>query len=128
MDVMVLNVGDSWNLEFGDGTVMNMDTAEHIKRSHASDCSIRRYYCRTSVCWIEDKAADQQEKVLNAFIKYAGVPIINMESALSHPLQGLTDAITIKKRSKRKDRKLFFLGHHIHEPYHMRWQTALWNP
>ena len=33
MDVMVLNVSNTWNLEFEDGTVMNLDKAEHIKEA-----------------------------------------------------------------------------------------------
>ena len=33
MDVMVLNVNDAWNLEYEDGTVMSLDTAEHIKEA-----------------------------------------------------------------------------------------------
>ena len=33
MQVMILNVSDSWNLEFEDGTIMNVDTAEHIKEA-----------------------------------------------------------------------------------------------
>ena len=30
MQVMVLNVNDAWNLEYEDGTVMSLDSAEHI--------------------------------------------------------------------------------------------------
>ena len=31
MEVMILNIGDAWNLEFEDGSVMNTSTSEHIK-------------------------------------------------------------------------------------------------
>lgn len=106
MDVMVLNVGDSWNLEFGDGTVMNMDTAEHIKEATQVIAQYADIIAVRAFAGLVDKAADQQEKVLNAFIKYAGVPIINMESALSHPLQGLTDAVTIQELVKKKRPKV----------------------
>ena len=34
---------------------------------------------------------------INQFIKYAGVPVISLESATLHPLQSLTDIITIKE-------------------------------
>ena len=37
---------------------------------------------------------------MNAFKKYASVPIVNMESATGHPLQGLTDALTIAEHAK----------------------------
>ena len=33
MDVMILNIKDSWNLEFEDGSVMNLNTTEHIKEA-----------------------------------------------------------------------------------------------
>lgn len=106
MEVMVLNVGDSWNLEFADGSVMNMDTAEHIKEAvqviaqYADIIGVRAF------AGLQDKDADYQEKVIQAFVKYAGVPIVNMESALSHPLQGLTDAITIKETVKKQKPKV----------------------
>lgn len=106
MDVMVLNVSDSWNLEFSNGTVMNMDTAEHIKEATRVIAQYADIIAVRAFAGLVDKAIDQQEKVLNAFIKYAGVPIINMESALSHPLQGLTDAITIQEKITKKKPKV----------------------
>ena len=33
MQVMVLNVNDAWNLEYDDGTVMSLNSAEHIKEA-----------------------------------------------------------------------------------------------
>ncbi|KQC33571.1 acetylornithine carbamoyltransferase [Nonlabens sp. YIK11] len=106
MDVMVLNVSDSWNLEFGDGTVMNLDTAEHIKEATQVIAQYADIIAVRAFAGLKDKAADATEKVMNAFIKYAGVPIVNMESALSHPLQGLTDAVTIKETVTKKRPKV----------------------
>ena len=34
---------------------------------------------------------------MNNFKKYASVPVVNMESATSHPLQALADAITMEE-------------------------------
>ena len=42
-----------------------------------------------------DKEKDNAETVLSGFLKYATVPIVNMESATGHPLQSLADAITM---------------------------------
>ena len=106
MDVMVLNVSDSWNLEFEDGTVMNMDTAEHIKEATKVIAQYADIIAVRAFAGLKDKTTDYTEKVLNAFIKYAGVPIVNMESALSHPLQGLTDALTIKELVNKKRPKV----------------------
>ena len=33
MHVMILNVNDAWNLEFEDGTVMNLNASEHIREA-----------------------------------------------------------------------------------------------
>lgn len=97
MDVMVLNVNDSWKLEFEDGTMMNFNTAEHIKEAaqvvsqYADIIAVRAFPS------LKDKAKDSSDLVLNSFVKYATVPIINMESAVAHPLQALADAITIEE-------------------------------
>jgi N-succinyl-L-ornithine transcarbamylase len=106
MEVMVLYVNDSWNIEFSDGTVMNTDTSEHVKEAaqviaqYADIIAVRAFPA------LKNKEVDQREKVLTAFAKYAGVPIVNMESALRHPLQGLTDAITIEETKIKKRPKV----------------------
>ena len=33
MDVMILNINDCWNLEYDNGTIMNLNKAEHIKEA-----------------------------------------------------------------------------------------------
>ena len=97
MQVMVLNVNDAWNIEFEDGTIMNANSSEHIKEAaqvisqYADVIAVRAFPSLT------DKVKDESEYVLNSFIKYATVPIINMESATAHPLQALADAITISE-------------------------------
>ncbi len=95
MHVMVLNVNDAWQLEFEDGTIMNTNTSEHIKEAaqvisqYADVIAVRAFPSLT------DKKKDESEFILSSFVKYATVPIINMESATAHPLQALADAITI---------------------------------
>ena len=37
--------------------------------------------------------------LLNQFIKYAGIPVVSLESATLHPLQSLTDIMTITERT-----------------------------
>ncbi|KAB1159975.1 acetylornithine carbamoyltransferase [Tenacibaculum aiptasiae] len=97
MDVMVLNINDSWKLEFEDGTMMNFNTAEHIKEAaqvvsqYADVIAVRAFPS------LKDKAKDSSDLVLNSFVKYTTVPVINMESAVAHPLQALADAITIEE-------------------------------
>lgn len=102
MDPIVMNVsGDAWGIEFGDGTIMNGSTAEHIKEAAAVVSQYCDIIAVRAFPTLTDKAKDESEQVMNAFLKYATVPIVNMESATGHPLQGLTDAITISEFSKK---------------------------
>ncbi|MFI1745145.1 N-acetylornithine carbamoyltransferase [Thalassobellus sediminis] len=107
MNPIVMNVsGDAWGIEFGDGTVMNGNTAEHIKEAAA----VVSQYCDVIAVrafpTLTDKEKDESEQVLNSFKKFASVPIVNMESATGHPLQGLTDALTISEHAKTKKPKV----------------------
>ena len=97
MDVMVLNINDCWNLEYDNGTIMNLAKAEHIKEAanvisqYGDVIAIRAFPTLTN------KEKDETEQMLHSFVKYATVPIVNMESATAHPLQALADAITISE-------------------------------
>lgn len=97
MEVMVLNVNDAWNLEFEDHKIMNLNTSEHVKEAAQVISQYADVIAVRAFPTLIDKQKDESEFVLNAFIKYASVPILNMESATGHPLQALTDAITIEE-------------------------------
>ena len=101
MNSIVMNVsGDAWGIEFGDGTVMNGNTAEHIKEAAAVVSQYCDIIAVRAFPTLVDKVKDEREEVLKSFVKYASVPIVNMESSTGHPLQGLTDAITISEYTK----------------------------
>ncbi|NNK70736.1 MAG: acetylornithine carbamoyltransferase [Flavobacteriaceae bacterium] len=95
MDVTILNVGDSWSLEFEDGTVMNMDASEHVKEAarvislYADIIGIRAFP------GLKNKEEDRADKILQSFKTYADVPVISLEGSTGHPLQALADAMTI---------------------------------
>ncbi len=97
MQVMVLNLNDAWNLEFEDGTIMNLKTSEHIKEAAQVISQYADIIAVRAFPTLKSKQKDASEFVLNSFIKYASVPIVNMESSTAHPLQALTDAITIEE-------------------------------
>lgn len=101
MDVMVMNFsGEGWALETEEGVIMNGDKAEHIKEAAA----VVGEYCDIiglrSFPGLKDKKLDYKDHVINEFVKYAGVPIINLESATVHPCQSLADIITIEETKK----------------------------
>ncbi len=107
MDVMVMNVNsDAWALEFEDGVVMDSNKAEHIKEGAA----VLSQYCDIIAVRafpeLKNKEKDNAETVINGFIKYASAPIVSLESATGHPLQALTDALTILELKKVKRPKV----------------------
>lgn len=97
MKVMVLNVNDAWELEFDDGTIMNLNRSEHVKEAAQVISQYADIIALRAFPSLKDKQKDESEVVLNSFVKYAFVPVVNMESSTAHPLQALTDAITIEE-------------------------------
>jgi N-succinyl-L-ornithine transcarbamylase len=98
MEVIVMNVGnDGWSLEMEDGVIMDGDKPEHVKEAAA----VIGQYCDIvairSFAGLSNRNDDYNEKVLSSFVKYCGKPILNMESAIRHPLQSLADVITIEE-------------------------------
>jgi N-succinyl-L-ornithine transcarbamylase len=106
MEVMVLNVNDAWNLEFEDGTIMNLNTSEHIKEAAQVISQYADIIAVRAFPTLKDKQKDESELIVNSFIKYATVPIVNMESSTAHPLQALTDAITIEELKNKPNPKV----------------------
>jgi N-succinyl-L-ornithine transcarbamylase len=106
MQVMVLNVNDAWNLAFEDGTIMNLNSSEHVKEAAQVISQYADVIALRAFPTLKDKQKDASEFVLNSFVKYASVPIVNMESSTAHPLQALTDAITIEELKTKKKPKV----------------------
>ena len=98
MDVMVMNfTNEGWTLEFEDGAIMNASASEHIKEAAAVVSQYCDIIAIRAFAELKDKDKDNAEIVINGFLKYATVPIVNMESATGHPLQSLADAITMEE-------------------------------
>lgn len=98
MNVMVMNfTNEGWTLEFGDGAIMNQGASEHIKEAAAVVSQYCDIIAIRAFAGLTDKEKDNAETVLTGFLKYATVPVVNMESATGHPLQSLADAITIEE-------------------------------
>jgi len=89
--------GEEWNLEWRDGTVMTGASNEHAKDAarvlsrYADAVGLRSYPP------MHDLAEDMSDPLLNAFRRHATVPVINLESATSHPCQGLGDLMTLRE-------------------------------
>jgi N-succinyl-L-ornithine transcarbamylase len=105
MESIVFNVGsEGWALEFEDEAIMSGTTVEHVKDAAPI---LGKYFdvlgIRTFPS-LQNKVDDYSELYINQFIKYAGIPILSLESATLHPLQSLTDVITITETFKEKRR------------------------
>ena len=116
MEAIVFNVDkEGWALEFEEGAIMSGNTVEHVKDAAPI---LGRYFdilCIRTFPSLKNKEDDYSELVMNSFVQYAGVPIISLESATLHPLQSLTDILTIKETfaSTRKPKIVLTWAPHV---------------
>ena len=101
MHVIPMNVSQAWGIEFEDGRTMNLDKAEHVKEAAAVISQYADIIGIRTFPGLKNREEDYKEVVLNQFVKYASVPIVNMESATVHPLQSFTDVFTIETYKKK---------------------------
>ncbi len=107
MQTMVMNFDkEGWALEFEDGTIMNQGKSEHIKEAAKVISQFCDIIAIRAFAGLVDKEKDLQEQVLTNFVKYATVPIVNMESSTGHPLQALADAITLAENKTKPKPKV----------------------
>lgn len=96
MEAIVFNVSqDGWALEFEEEAIMSGSTVEHVKDAAPIMGKYFDVLCVRTFPSLKNKEDDYSELYINQFIKYAGVPVVSLESATLHPLQSLTDVITI---------------------------------
>ena len=101
MSAMVMDMNNhGWKLEFEDGVIMNGTTAEHIREGAAVISQYCDILAIRTFPTLTDRERDYQENILSQFIKHASVPIVSLESAIRHPLQSLTDLVTIREHQK----------------------------
>ncbi|NOT73926.1 MAG: acetylornithine carbamoyltransferase [Cyclobacteriaceae bacterium] len=116
MEAIVFNVGqEGWSLEFEDEAIMSGTTVEHVKDAapvlgnYFDILGIRTFPS------LKNKEDDYNELYIKQFIKYSGIPVVSLESATVHPLQSLTDIITIKEcyKEKRKPKIVLTWAPHV---------------
>lgn len=98
METIIFNVGnEGWTLEFEEEAIMSGNTVEHVKDAAPI---FGKYFDMLAIRTfpsLKNKADDYSELYINQIIKYAGIPVISLESSTLHPLQSLTDVITIQE-------------------------------
>lgn len=98
MEAIVFNVDkEGWALEFQEGAIMNGTSVEHIKDAAPVLGQYFDILAIRTFPTLKNREEDYSEMFIKQFIRFAGVPVISLESATLHPLQSLTDIITIQE-------------------------------
>lgn len=98
MEAIVFNVGqEGWALEFEEEAIMSGSTVEHVKDAAPIFGKYFDILAIRTFPSLKNREDDYSELFINQFIKYAGIPVVSLESATLHPLQSLTDLITINE-------------------------------
>ena len=104
MDVIVFNVGsEGWALEFEEEAIMSGNTVEHVKDAAPI---LGKYFDILAIRTfpsLKNREDDYSELFINQFTKYARIPVVSLESATLHPLQSLTDVMTIIEERKKSN-------------------------
>jgi N-succinyl-L-ornithine transcarbamylase len=97
---------DGWQLEFDENIIMSGNKAEHVKDA----AKVISQYCDIlgirAFAELKHKEIDNSDKIINSFLKYATIPILNLESSIAHPLQALADAATINENINTNNPKI----------------------
>jgi N-succinyl-L-ornithine transcarbamylase len=103
METIVFNVGsEGWALEFEEEAIMSGNTVEHVKDAAPIMGKYFDILAIRTFPSLKNREDDYSELFISQFIKYAGIPVVSLESATLHPLQSLTDVITITETFKEK--------------------------
>jgi N-succinyl-L-ornithine transcarbamylase len=98
MEAIVMNMDkEGWALEMKEGAIMNKGTVEHIKDAAAVLGTYFDVLAVRAFPSLIDKKEDTEDYIFNQFIKYSGIPVVSLESAIRHPLQSLADMVTIQE-------------------------------
>jgi len=108
---VVLQPGkDAWGIAFEPNAVMDGEEEEHV----AEVARVLSRYCDLigvrAFPKFKDWTVDRDDRVLKAFAKHSGKPVINMET-ITHPCQELAHALALKER----------LGHFQGRKYVLTW-------
>jgi N-succinyl-L-ornithine transcarbamylase len=103
METIIFNVGsEGWALEFEEEAIMSGSTVEHVKDAAPIFGKYFDILAIRTFPSLKNRDDDYSELYINQFIRYAGIPVVSLESATLHPLQSLTDIITITEELESK--------------------------
>ncbi|HEY6504529.1 MAG TPA: acetylornithine carbamoyltransferase [Chitinophagaceae bacterium] len=98
METIIFNVGsEGWALEFEEEAIMSGNSVEHVKDAAPVMGKYFDILAIRTFPSLKNREDDYSELYIKQFIKYAGIPVVSLESATLHPLQSLTDIVTIQE-------------------------------
>ena len=106
LSIIETNPGKGWPLEFKKGAIMDADKSEHIQEAAAVIGQYTDILAVRCFANLEDREKDKQDEVIQAFVRYSRKPVINLESAYYHPLQGFADILTIEEKKSTYNPKI----------------------
>lgn len=116
MEAIIFNISsEGWAMEFEEEAIMSGTTVEHVKDAAPI---LGKYFDILAIRTfpsLNNRDDDYSELYIKQFIKYAGIPVVSLESATLHPLQSLTDLITITEsfKEERKPKIVLTWAPHI---------------
>jgi N-succinyl-L-ornithine transcarbamylase len=116
MEAIIFNVGnEGWALEFEDEAIMSGSTVEHVKDAAPIFGKYFDILAIRTFPSLKNREDDYSELYIKQIIKYAGIPVVSLESSTLHPLQSLTDIITISEtfRETRKPKIVLTWAPHV---------------
>jgi N-acetylornithine carbamoyltransferase len=88
---------DFWELEARENRLMDGVAPEHIKDAAAAlSCYVGAMAIRPALLG-KSWAVDRKDEQIRSWMQHSRVPVVNMESALWHPLQALADLLTLRE-------------------------------
>jgi N-succinyl-L-ornithine transcarbamylase len=109
---------EGWALEFEEEAIMSGNTVEHVKDAAPIFGKYFDILAIRTFPSLKNREDDYSELYIKQFIKYAGIPVLSLESATLHPLQSLTDLITITEnfdfeKEKRRPKIVLSWAPHV---------------
>ena len=94
--------GGLWKLEHRTGVRMDGAAAEHVTEGIGALAQMVDAIGVRAFASMESAVDDADEPILQAVVNASPVPILNLESAMDHPHQGLADAMVIRRTFGRE--------------------------
>src|SRR5213079_409007 len=106
MEAIIFNVGsEGWALEFEEEAIISGNTVEHVKDAATIMGKYFDILAIRTFLSLKKREDDYSELFIKQFVKYAGIPVVSLESATLHPLQSLTDVMTISEELQKSPKE-----------------------